>query len=328
MNVSNVGKQCKRKPRLPVLFGNKNGTKEPSPRICTRSIALALAILITFGLFSPLCVAATSPYEIDSGNIVGSQNIGTLNGYNLYLVNISKQYDTIKLQEGNDSSTGELVSFLYGDGDYDGITGGSITRNSTNFEKTAAYFQKEKSNISAVTFSEQSDYLLCRLTEFDWVVTFMPVTVGYILIAWEKAASVDKTALDTKITEAESKNASNCKTEDDRYNAGTKAVSENGFWSDFQTALTSAESVNNSAAATQDQVDSALETLTAAMANLIPIGQINPTNLYETIERCKKSNDDLKGYNDKTVNAYRTALTEAKCVSGRSVPERRRNRQG
>ncbi len=284
------------------------GQKEPSPR---RSIALALAILITFGLFSPLCVAATPSYEIDSGNIVGSQNIGTLNGYNLYLVNISKQYDTIKLQEGNDSSTGELVSFLYGDGDYDGITGGSITRNSTNFKKTATYFQKEKSNISAVTFSEQSDYLLCRLTEFDWVVTFMPVTVGYILIAWEKAASVDKTALDTKITEAESKNASNCKTEDDRYNAGTKAVSENGFWSDFQTALTSAESVNNSAAATQDQVDSALETLTAAMANLIPIGQINPTNLYETIERCKKSNDDLKGYNDKTVNAYRTALTEA-----------------
>ena len=310
MNVSNVGKQCKRKPRLPVLFGNKNGTKEPSPR-SIRSIALALAILITFGLFSPLCVAATPSYEIDSGNIVGSQNIGTLNGYNLYLVNISKQYDTIKLQEGNDSSTGELVSFLYGDGDYDGITGGSITRNSTNFKKTATYFQKEKSNISAVTFSEQSDYLLCRLTEFDWVVTFMPVTVGYILIAWEKAASVDKTALDTKITEAESKNASNCKTEDDRYNAGTKAVSENGFWSDFQTALTSAESVNNSAAATQDQVDSALETLTAAMANLIPIGQINPTNLYETIERCKKSNDDLKGYNDKTVNAYRTALTEA-----------------
>ena len=134
-----------------------------------------------------------------------------------------------------------------------------------------------------------------------------------VLVQIKKAVSapVNKSDLATKITEAEGKNASNCKTEDDRYNAGTKAVSENGFWSDFQTALTSAESVNNSAAATQDQVDSALETLTAAMANLIPIGQINPTNLYETIERCKKSNDDLKGYNDKTVNAYRTALTEA-----------------
>lgn len=118
----------------------------------TRSIALALAILITFGLFSPLCVAATSPYEIDSGNIVGSQNIGTLNGYNLYLVNISKQYDTIKLQEGNDSSTGELVSFLYGDGDYDGITGGSITRNSTNFEKQRHIFKKKKAIFPLLRF--------------------------------------------------------------------------------------------------------------------------------------------------------------------------------
>ena len=134
-----------------------------------------------------------------------------------------------------------------------------------------------------------------------------------VLVQIKKAGSdsVDKSDLAAEITKAEGKNASNCKTENDRYNAGTKAVSENGFWSDFQAALTSAKSVNDSTAATQKQVDSALETLTAAMANLIPIGQINPTNLYETIERCKKSNDDLKGYNDKTVNAYRTALTEA-----------------
>ena len=134
---------------------------------------------------------------------------------------------------------------------------------------------------------------------------------GYVIIEWEKPASLDKTGLASKITEAEGKNASNYKTEDDRYNAGTKVVSEKGFWSDFQTALASAKSVNENANAAQADVDSALEALTATMANLIPAEQINPTNLYETIERCKKSNDDLKGYNDKTVNAYRTALTEA-----------------
>ena len=121
----------------------------------------------------------------------------------------------------------------------------------------------------------------------------------------------DKKALAEKITEAKNKNSSNCKTENDRYNAGTKAVSEKGFWSDFQTALTSAKSVNENANAAQADVDSALEALTATMANLIPAEQINPTNLYETIERCKKSNDDLKGCTEKTVNAYRTALTEA-----------------
>lgn len=122
---------------------------------------------------------------------------------------------------------------------------------------------------------------------------------------------MNKSDLATKITEAEGKNASNYKTEDDRYNAGTKVVSEKGFWSDFQTALASAKSVNENANAAQADVDSALEALTATMANLIPAEQINPTNLYETIERCKKSNDDLKGCTEKSVNAYRTALTEA-----------------
>ena len=134
-----------------------------------------------------------------------------------------------------------------------------------------------------------------------------------VLVQIKKAVSapVNKSDLATKITEAEGKNASNCKTENDRYNAGTKAVSEKGFWSDFQTALTSAKSVNENANAAQADVDSALKALTATMANLIPAEQINPTNLYETIERCKKSNDDLKGCTEKTVNAYRTALTEA-----------------
>ena len=133
------------------------------------------------------------------------------------------------------------------------------------------------------------------------------------MISWSEKTSVtvNKSELTEKITEAKNKNSNNCKTENDRYNAGTKAVSEKGFWSDFQTALTSAKSVNENTAATQQQVDSALEALTAAMANLIPAEQINPTNLYETIERCKKSNDDLKGCTEKTVNAYRTALTEA-----------------
>lgn len=139
------------------------------------------------------------------------------------------------------------------------------------------------------------------------------VNCAFLVISWSEKTSVtvNKSKLTEKITEAEGKNASNCKTENDRYNAGTKAVSEKGFWSDFQAALSSAKSVNENPAATRQQVDSALEALTAAMANLIPIGQINPTNLYETIERCKKSNDELKGCTEKTVNAYRTALTEA-----------------
>lgn len=134
---------------------------------------------------------------------------------------------------------------------------------------------------------------------------------GYVIIEWEKPASADKTSLVARITEAESADASSYKTENDRYNARTKAVSANGFWSDFQAALTSAKSVNANTAVLQAQVDSALATLTDAMANLIPADQINPTVLYETIEQYKAYEDKLSRYTEKSANGYRTALAEA-----------------
>ena len=54
MNVSNVGRQRKRKPHLAVLFGNKNGTKEPSPR---RILSLLLALVIVVGLLPTAALA-------------------------------------------------------------------------------------------------------------------------------------------------------------------------------------------------------------------------------------------------------------------------------
>lgn len=116
--------------------------------------------------------------------------------------------------------------------------------------------------------------------------------------------------LETAINDAKALDASNYYTSDDRYNAKFDKTSTNGFWNDLQTEILSAEAIKENPTS-EDEVNDAIDALGEAVANLIPIGQINPTNLYETIERCKKSNDALKGYNDKTVNAYRTALTEA-----------------
>ena len=65
----------------------------------------------------------------------------------------------------------------------------------------------------------------------------------------------------------------------DRYNG--KTASPNGFWSDMQTALSTAQQVNNNASVIQGQVDTATANLTAAIANLIPITQANTTALYE-----------------------------------------------
>lgn len=113
----------------------------------------------------------------------------------------------------------------------------------------------------------------------------------------------------TEIAKVDGEAASKWIQSGDRYNGKTTSQNEAGFWSDLQPILTTAKDiVAGKSSANPSEI---LTKLKNAIVNLIPIGQINPTNLYETIERCKKSNDDLKGYNDKTVNAYRTALTEA-----------------
>lgn len=113
----------------------------------------------------------------------------------------------------------------------------------------------------------------------------------------------------TEIAKVDGEAASKWIQSGDRYNGKTTSQNEAGFWSDLQPILTTAKDiVAGKSSANPSEI---LTKLKNAIVNLIPIGQINPTNLYETIERCKKSDDALKGCTEKTVNAYRTALTEA-----------------
>ena len=279
------------------------------PRKCgvlhfRKSIAVLLCVILIFGMLPTSVFAANSNYEI-SNAFEANKKIGTYTDHPVYLFVVSNSYNSITVQKPADEA---YTSVFLSAGRGNSYTGKSITYLSSEYTTANSFYNRTQFDATIVAqINTDYDHILLRLNKSGRGGGIK----GYVIIEWEKPASLDKTGLASKITEAEGKNASNYKIEDDRYNAGTKAVSEKGFWSDFQAALSSAKSVNENPAATRQQVDSALEALTAAMANLIPIGQINPTNLYETIERCKKSNDDLKGCTEKTVNAYRTALTEA-----------------
>ena len=100
----------------------------------------------------------------------------------------------------------------------------------------------------------------------------------YLVYLWTKG---DTTQLDALIKSAPT---DGYYTENDRYNAKTKATSKKSFWAEYQSALTAAHAANVSTS-TQAKVDSALKQLQAAMANLIPTTQVNPTILYETLNR-------------------------------------------
>ena len=112
-------------------------------------------------------------------------------------------------------------------------------------------------------------------------------SADYALLFQLTAASVDsdKTALAEAIDNAPSEGYF---TENDRYNgkkSSTITDTNSGFWAVYQAALTKAKTVNEDISSTQKQVDAAVAALQAAMANLIPTTQVNPTALYETLKR-------------------------------------------
>ena len=70
-------------------------------------------------------------------------------------------------------------------------------------------------------------------------------------------------------------------TTDDRWNGNV--TSENGFWTDYQTVLSKAKTINDDVGAMQTQVDDAAAALQAAIDNLIPTFRVNATALYEAL---------------------------------------------
>ena len=69
-------------------------------------------------------------------------------------------------------------------------------------------------------------------------------------------------------------------TENDRWNG--KVISENGFWTDYQSALTTAKAMLTEALR-QTEVDTAAAVLQAAIGNLISKSNVNATALYEAL---------------------------------------------
>ena len=99
----------------------------------------------------------------------------------------------------------------------------------------------------------------------------------------EKAPPIDKSKLETAIGNADAivANSAGYYTEDDRYNG--KSSSAEGFWNDMKSALSAAKNTYSSADPSQEQINRVTDTLTAAIANLLPTSQLNATKLYEAL---------------------------------------------
>ena len=284
-------------------------------------LSLILICAIVVSLLPIYVVAADAAYTPSKAELatleIGNCTFSETN-YKIYKYSVdTTKYDTLKFVVATNGAINPTNAPVVGKKNTGAVA--TLVKDSDDFKKGQTLYNSVSNSFSAET-KEKLDENADKTCFYWYTSSWKGVTevYGLLVIEWpngsiKPADLADKSTLKTTIDTAKEKEQGDYYGSDGRYNAKTKAISEN-FWTDFQTALSEAEEIYDDEALTKDEqetVDNAVAALTTAMANLIPIGQINPTNLYETIERCKKSDDDLKGYNDKTVNAYRTALTEA-----------------
>ena len=139
---------------------------------------------------------------------------------------------------------------------------------------------------------------------------------GLLIIQWTAGEFVtpDKTKLQEAIENAPTADSGKYYTTGDKFNG--KNTNPKGFWAQYQTKLKSANRINTSTKVTQEKIDNAVAGLQAAIANLIPTTQVNPTILHETLRIMHASGfyEDATKYTPNTWAPFDAARTAAQAL--------------
>ncbi|GMQ62984.1 S-layer homology domain-containing protein [Vallitalea maricola] len=137
--------------------------------------------------------------------------------------------------------------------------------------------------------------------------------VDYLVINVNSTGSgtTDKTILQNTINNAPT---TGYYTSEDRFNGTDYIGKQNSLWSIYQTVLNNAKSIVSNNGSTQVDIDTATTNLQSAINNLIPITNVNPTLLYETVNDAENTYKDSSIYTAKSWSAYQSALNNAKTV--------------
>ena len=190
------------------------------------------------------------------------------------------------------------------------------------FDSTAKYYQINISKFFDNIDSAKENY-----------AQYFIVSVCLVKVGGQETVQVDKSILSEKVRTAPKSSEGKYYQTDDRFNGVT--TSQVGFWEEYSQNLEMAEKVLADKVATQESVNSAVNDLSNAIDNLIPIDQINPTALYETLQTYSREYyQDASAYTEATWKPFNTARMTAQELldslydsDGTSVPENKAERQ-
>ena len=138
------------------------------------------------------------------------------------------------------------------------------------------------------------------------------ILVYYFLADPDSGGEGDKTALvDLLATVADGN--TNYYQSNDRWNG--KVASKTGFWTEFTAANGPRAKAQKALkiATTEAEITAATAALQAAIDNLIPTKQLNPTRLYEVVQQYKSYTDEFleKTFTENSIVKFKAKLAEA-----------------
>ena len=265
----------------------------------------------------------SSVFEIKI-NEASSAGSVTLQGteYPLYKLDVDgSKYDTIRILKETGTVTVSGAEKKFPSTAHIADTNGSIgtlpfdiIANDNTYTSAKNYYAA-KLNDSAIRLADglsldKSNALL--LFRLRYGVAKFAKNCAFLIVSWSPTKTVDKSTLNTVIDSASKLSDEDYYTSGDNYNAKTKVTSVDGFWTDYQKALTSAKSVADNVGVSQSQIDAAVTALQAAIDNLIPTSQLNPTRLYEAVQQYKSYTDErFEDFTENSVVRFRAKLAEA-----------------
>lgn len=259
------------------------------------SFLLALVMAVSLLPVSAFAVDGELPFSLtdDKDKAITGDYLGFFGDY-LHLYRLSGTADSIikikgdnildiadqdynyNFSEGIEQNGNEVSGFVYDD-------------ETDTYTLPLNIFQAEGADLAWLKKNYEVDLDLTGTYTYYLTVVDDNDGLQYYLLFAEKGnvVEVDKSELQKLLAiETDGK----YHTTDDRWNGNV--TSENGFWTDYQTVLSKAKTINDDVGAMQTQVDDAVAALQAAIDNLIPTSRVNATALYEALNTDWRWNPD------------------------------------
>ena len=294
-----------------------------------RILSFVLALVMAVSLLPVSVLAAEDTPAVQAeylppdsdGKVIGTYQVDEDTTWDVRLVTVdSIKYNYIRTLNG--TKTGVISTEKY---DVDAPVAGKYEqghyKGSETYESGIRLYDQMKDHLN-LTVADALESTATKTCFYSFQIKGRPDKAkvkeicGLLIIQWTAGEFVtpDKTKLQEAIENAPTADSGKYYTTGDKFNG--KNTNPKGFWAQYQTKLKSANRINTSTKVTQEKIDNAVAGLQAAIANLIPTTQVNPTILHETLRIMHASGfyEDATKYTPNTWAPFDAARTAAQAL--------------